>query len=97
LLHTFAGGADGAEPYAGLTVLKGKLYGATGYGGPKKQGTIFTITPSGSESVLHTFARGPGGRVPYASLTAMGGALYGTTLWGGRPPAGVGTLFKFSP
>jgi uncharacterized repeat protein (TIGR03803 family) len=97
VIHSFGGPKDGTKPYAGLTVVNGQLYGTTGYGGPGKQGTLFSITPSGSETVLHPFARGTGGRVPYASLNAVGGALYGTTLWGGRLPAGVGTIFEYSP
>ncbi|MFY9720789.1 MAG: choice-of-anchor tandem repeat GloVer-containing protein, partial [Candidatus Cybelea sp.] len=80
VLHSFGNGTDGREPFAGLTVLNGQLYGTTAYGGstnaldpsskPTKKsttdGTIYTITPSGSEQVLHSFTGGPGGRVPYA-------------------------------
>jgi hypothetical protein len=34
VLHTFAGGTDGANPLAGLTIdAKGSLYGATQFGG----------------------------------------------------------------
>jgi uncharacterized repeat protein (TIGR03803 family) len=111
VLHSFGDGPDGSEPFAGLTVLNGKLYGTTAYGGsttepdlsskPSKKlatdGTIYTITPSGSEQVLHSFTGGPGGRVPYANLTVMHGALYGTTIWGGRGYRGVGTVFEYSP
>ena len=75
VLHSFGGGSDGSQPYAALTVLNGQLYGTTAYGGtgaapdarrakkPSSEGTIFTITPSGSESVVHDFTGGPGGRV----------------------------------
>jgi uncharacterized repeat protein (TIGR03803 family) len=113
VLHSFGAGTDGIEPYAGLTVLKGQLYGTTAYGGsttgdpspdrtkkPTSEGTIYTITPSGSEQVVHNFTGGPGGRVPYANLTVMSGALYGTTIWGGNPKGlkgGVGTVFEYSP
>ena len=55
VLHTFTGayfGSDGAYPYAGLTKLKGKLYGATPSGGllhcgnqPGGCGTVFRIAP----------------------------------------------------
>lgn len=109
VLHSFAG-ADGSEPYGGLTVLNGLLYGTTAYGGtapgpnvtkkPKTEGTIFSITASGSEQVLHDFTGGPGGRVPYATLITMNGALYGTTIWGGNAKAktgGTGTLFELTP
>jgi uncharacterized repeat protein (TIGR03803 family) len=114
VLHSFGSGEDGFEPYAGLTVLNGQLYGTTAYGGtsgstsgaqraskkPTSEGTIYTITPSGTEQVVHNFTGGPGGRVPYANLTVMNGSLYGTTIWGGNakgPKGGVGTLFEFTP
>jgi uncharacterized repeat protein (TIGR03803 family) len=104
VLHSFGDGTDGGLPFAGLTVLNGQLYGTTAYGGSKTpglssktNGTIYTITPSGSEQVLHSFTGGPGGRVPYADLAVFKGALYGTTLWGGRGKSGVGTVFEYSP
>ncbi len=113
VLHSFGEGTDGAEPFAGLTVLNKQLYGTTAYGGTSgkdvgpnvkrklgSEGTIYTITPSGSEQVLHNFTGGPGGRVPYANLTAMNGVLYGVTIWGGNlkgPKGGVGTIFELTP
>jgi uncharacterized repeat protein (TIGR03803 family) len=113
VLHSFGAGTDGAEPTAALTVLKNQLYGTTDYGGTSgtdagpnlkrklnSEGTIYTITPSGSEQVLHSFTGGPGGRVPYAGLTVMKRALYGVTIWGGNlkgPKGGVGTIFEFTP
>jgi uncharacterized repeat protein (TIGR03803 family) len=112
VLHSFGHGTDGAYPYAGLTVLNGELYGTTAYGGttpgadrvkpakPSSEGTLFTITPYGSEQVLHDFTGGPGGRVPYADLVVMNGVLYGTTIWGGNTKqkrGGTGTLFVFTP
>ena len=45
VLHDFAGGSDGATPEAGLTALKGKLYGTTNAGGKSNDGTIFALTP----------------------------------------------------
>jgi uncharacterized repeat protein (TIGR03803 family) len=93
VLYSFGGGSgDGSEPFAGVTVLNGQLYGTTAHGGPQDDGTIFSLTPSGSEAVLHSFTGGAGGRLPYANLTAMGGALYGTTMWGGH----IGTVFEYS-
>jgi uncharacterized repeat protein (TIGR03803 family) len=49
ILHSFAGGSDGAYPYAGLTVgKKGELFGTTKYGGGDANctygyGTVFEI------------------------------------------------------
>jgi uncharacterized repeat protein (TIGR03803 family) len=113
LLHSFGATGDGEQPFAGLTVLNGTLYGTTAYGGtggkdanpnvkrkPTSEGTIYTISPSGSEQVLHSFTGGPGGRVPYANLTVMGSSLYGVTIWGGNPKGfsgGVGTIFEYTP
>jgi hypothetical protein len=66
---------------------------------PNSEGTVYTITPSGSEEVIHNFTGGPGGRVPYANLTASNGTLYGTTIWGGNKgkTGGTGTLFEVAP
>ena len=44
-LHAFAGGKDGANPYGGLVVVKGKLYGTTQNAGLHNTGTVFSITP----------------------------------------------------
>ncbi|HET6275341.1 MAG TPA: choice-of-anchor tandem repeat GloVer-containing protein [Candidatus Cybelea sp.] len=112
VIHNFGSGTDGFYPYSGLTVFNGELYGTTAYGGtngksgvnpetkkPASQGTIYTITPSGSETVIHNFTGGPGGRVPYADLTVANGTLYGTTIWGGNKgqKGGTGTLFDVAP
>ncbi len=114
VLHSFGEGTDGIEPYAGLIVFNGQLYGTTAYGGtttkdsginpaekkPTSEGTVFTITPSGTEQVIHNFTGGLGGRAPYANLALMNGTLYGTTIWGGNKKAkkgGTGTLFQVAP
>lgn len=97
-IYSFGGGkGDGEQPFSGLTSFKGSLYGTTSAGGANRDGTIFSITTSGSETVLHSFTGPGGGRVPYANLTPMGDALYGTTVWGGRKGAGVGTAYEFVP
>jgi uncharacterized repeat protein (TIGR03803 family) len=46
ILHSFLGGTDGAYPYTGLlTDTNGALYGATAFGGPSNNGTVFKVTP----------------------------------------------------
>lgn len=45
VLHSFTGATDGSYPEAGLTYLKGMLYGTTLYGGTNNEGTVFAISP----------------------------------------------------
>lgn len=45
VLHSFGYGADGSDPLAGLTNLKGTLYGTTSAGGAHNYGTVFAIKP----------------------------------------------------
>src|SRR5580700_1056155 len=48
VVHSFAGGADGANPWQGMTSdLLGNLYGATGGGGAVNTGTVFKLTSHG--------------------------------------------------
>ena len=98
VLYAFAGGADGAYPYAGLTNVNGTLYGTTAAGGGTSNGgTVFKITTSGTETVLHRFTNYVMGQHPQAGLTEMGGALYGTTFGGGLASVyGNGTVFKIT-
>jgi len=94
-LHSFSGGSDGANPYAGLVQgTDGNLYG-TASGGGAGQGTIFKVTPSGTLTTLHSFDY-LDGQSPYAGLVqASDGNFYGTTFYGG--PYGEGTVFKMTP
>ncbi|HEY1656667.1 MAG TPA: choice-of-anchor tandem repeat GloVer-containing protein [Candidatus Tumulicola sp.] len=44
VIHQFADNRhDGGEPTSGFAVMGGVLYGATGYGGPKNRGMIYTL------------------------------------------------------
>jgi uncharacterized repeat protein (TIGR03803 family) len=97
VLHDFqaVGLGDGDEPYAGLTILDGKLYGTTEEGGKFIAGTVFEISVAGKESVVHSFRNSPDGAVPAAQLIAVHGELYGTTAFGGA--YGLGTVFAVSP
>jgi uncharacterized repeat protein (TIGR03803 family) len=95
VLHSFAGGSDGANPYAGLVDVNGTLYGTTLNGGTTGAGTVFKITPSGTESVLHSFTSSSGdGAYPFAGLLNVNGTLYGTTFYGGTN--GTGTVYEIT-
>ncbi|HTA55635.1 MAG TPA: choice-of-anchor tandem repeat GloVer-containing protein [Candidatus Acidoferrales bacterium] len=99
VLHSFKGGfADGEEPFAGLVNVKGTLYGTTYEGGAYNrigEGTVFSITPSGTETVLHSFGGSQDGAYPVAGLINVKGTLYGTTGKGGAN--GDGTVFSITP
>ncbi|HEY5048344.1 MAG TPA: choice-of-anchor tandem repeat GloVer-containing protein [Rhizomicrobium sp.] len=105
VIHSFQGGSDGAIPYAGLIGVGGKLYGTTESGGGtgcggSGCGTVFSVTPSGTETVLYSFKGGSDGNFPYARLYNDGGTLYGTTEQGGGSAncsGGCGTVFSITP
>jgi uncharacterized repeat protein (TIGR03803 family) len=91
ILHSFGCGLnDGNSPWSGLIAVKGVLYGATTAGGIyQSQGTVYSITPAGKETVLYSFQAQGDGVSPQSSLISLNGVLYGTTLRGGTNDAGV--------
>ena len=98
VLHAFAKtGSDGQIPYAGLIQgSDGNLYGTTYDGGANGLGTVFKVTPSGSETVVYSFAGGSDGEHPYGGvIQGSDGNFYGTTYQGGA--SGYGTVFKLTP
>jgi uncharacterized repeat protein (TIGR03803 family) len=101
ILHSFAGGSDGANPVAGLVMdVAGDLYGTTAEGGATDDGTVFEITPQGVETVLHTF-QGSDGRVPDGLIMDKAGNLYGTAASGGMGACQdsnfCGVVFELTP
>jgi uncharacterized repeat protein (TIGR03803 family) len=103
VLHVFTGPPnDGADPIGPLTLnAQGNLYGATGGGGAYNEGTVFQLTPQGTETVLYSFCSQPNcadGAAPLGSLVLDSqGNLYGTTGSGGSGGDGFGTVFKLAP
>ena len=94
VLYGFAGGGDGAFPSGGLVLDKsGNLYGTTWEGGAYNVGTVFRVTPSGTETVLYSFTGEPDAPLPSAGLVLdKKGNLYGTTTKGGAYNGG--TVFR---
>jgi uncharacterized repeat protein (TIGR03803 family) len=88
-----SGCADGAEPYGGVVLdSKGNLYGTTSDGGADNAGTVFKLTPSGTETVLYSFTCRTDGCFPSAGVVLDSkDNLYGTTI------GAEGTVFKLTP
>jgi uncharacterized repeat protein (TIGR03803 family) len=90
-VYSFSGEPDGAFPYAGVVMdSKGNLYGTTSEGGVVPEcGTVFKVTPSGTETVLHSFT---GGIEPCymrgGVVLDSKGNLYGTAYPSGTSSAG---------
>jgi uncharacterized repeat protein (TIGR03803 family) len=97
VLHTFTGGNDGGEPYAGVILdSSGTLFGTAYNGGTANAGVVYKVTPSGQESVLYSFSGFADGAHPYAGVTRdAAGNLYGTTYAGGALAYGV--IYKLTP
>lgn len=100
VLYTFAGGSDGGEPMAGVTVAgPGTLYGATSSGGTHDYGTVFKLAQRGSGwtlDPLYEFTGNSDEGMPQGPVTiGPNGALFGTTARGSF--ATWGTLFEVRP
>lgn len=75
-----------------LTVDQDMLYGVTGEGGIRDNGTVFRLTAKGEHHVVHRF-EGTDGRSPIAGLVrGADGRLYGVTPSGGQHDRG--TIFR---
>jgi uncharacterized repeat protein (TIGR03803 family) len=102
VLHSFNGSAsDGSNPYEALIPDgKGGFYGTTGGGGStgcggSGCGTVFDVTPGGSESVVYAFAGQPDGQGPQSTLLiSKSGNIFGTTDSGGT--YNDGTIFELA-
>jgi uncharacterized repeat protein (TIGR03803 family) len=96
-----AAGTDGSFPTAGLTLgADGNLYGTAASGGEFGHGTVFSVTPTGTHTVLHSFDLNsiPGGGVPDGRLIETSpGVFVGTTQLGGTSGAGVVFQLTLTP
>jgi len=90
-LHSFTGGSDGANPYAGLILSGNTLYGTAVQGTSFGYGTVFKVNTDGTGfKVLETFNGVNNEAYPETSLLLSGSTLYGAS---GGPGTTVGTLF----
>ncbi|HEY4114690.1 MAG TPA: choice-of-anchor tandem repeat GloVer-containing protein [Rhizomicrobium sp.] len=107
-IYSFTGGSDGMDSTTALFLAQdGNFYGTTDDGGVDCDGTgqgcgtIFKLTPEGSETVLYRFEGGSHGAYPAAGVTMDGaGNLFGTTNNGGfncdGSGAGCGVVFELT-
>jgi uncharacterized repeat protein (TIGR03803 family) len=101
VIYRFEGQPDGLLPAGVLIKVNGLLYGVTQGGGTGCSGgcgTVFSITTSGTETVVYSFGGQPNGAYPRTGLTAVHSTFYGTTSSGGDPGCnyGCGTIFALS-
>lgn len=100
VLYSFTGGFDGANPVGGVIMdAAGNLYGTTYMGGANNSGTIYKLTPAGSnwiETTLPALQSSTDGNATTAGLVFdRAGNLYGAAS--GQGPNGGGTVFELSP
>jgi len=91
---------NGEAPVVGLTPVDGTLYGTTFEGGAvhcdrnSGCGAAYSITPSGSETLIYSF-NGDHGVGPESPLIDVNGTFYGTTQRGGTSI--YGAFFSLTP
>ena len=98
VVHTFKGGADGANPQPDLLIdaAAGNLYGAASRGGKFDQGMLFRISSNGRYTALYSFTGQDDGARPRGGLVLdAAGNLFGEALTGGRGTDG--TVFAINP
>ena len=102
-LHSFAAvsktspytNSEGTEPFAGVIISGGMLYGTAQYGGVYGKGTVFALNTNGTGFTnLHSFTGGTDGATPLAGVVLLGPTLYGTAFLGGL--YGAGTVFALN-
>ena len=95
-LHSFTGVTDGSQPWAGLILSGGVLYGTTFNGGIENVGTVFAINTDGTGfTTLHNFIDSEGSYLQ-AGLGLSGNTLFGTAPAGGYSSPAGGTVFAIN-
>lgn len=99
-IHTFSGTSDGENPYSSAIFdAAGNLYGTTFAGGAHGYGTVFQLTPNGSnwtENTLYAFQSANNGGKPFGGVVFdTAGNLYGATSSGGTNSGG--TAYELMP
>lgn len=104
VLYSFTGGADGGEPYKGVSLDgAGNLYGTAVTGGSGSCeggcGVTYKLIKSGdtwTQSVIHAFTGGADGSGPGSRVAVdKRGNVYGMTPTGGAN--GLGTIYVLRP
>jgi uncharacterized repeat protein (TIGR03803 family) len=96
-LYSFSGGTDGSEPSGTLTLgSDGKLYGTAFLKGASGSGTFFSITTSGTFTLLHGFNGTTEGGAPSYVVKGSDGKFYGTSLFGGTDSTFGGTFLQIT-
>ena len=104
VIYDFSGGNDGGDPATQITFdSSGNAYGTTVVGGDYGCGTVFQLSPVGTNwelNTLYSFSCLADGKNPYGGVTLDAkGNLYGTTVAGGSGVCagdGCGTVFELS-
>ncbi|HLY05224.1 MAG TPA: choice-of-anchor tandem repeat GloVer-containing protein [Rhizomicrobium sp.] len=111
VVYSFKDNDDGYEPNS-LINVNGTSYGTTLLGGTGNCtiyagltgcGTMFSIAPDGTKTILYNFTGGGHGAGPSGGLIYVNGKLYGTTVFGGTGSCtydgakGCGTVFSVTP
>ncbi len=100
VLHSFGGQGDGFAPRSKLVFdANGNLYSTTEFGGSRRGGTAFKLSPAAvgwTEAVLYDFPgkiAGPNGAFPAGGVVvSQDGSVYGATLGGGVN--GYGAIYR---
>ena len=87
----------GENPYGTLVqATDGTFFGTTA-DGSVSLGTVFSMTPTGLETVLHTFGENDGADPVGKLILGSDGNYYGTTYAGGLNNNEEGIVFKLAP